>query len=74
MLVHAARLRWPPKDKPNADPFPGLAAFTEEDAGIFFGRDADILRGLDKLRILRRNRRPRGSFGVERKVSPCRAR
>ena len=50
---------WPPKDKPNAEPFPGLAAFTEEDAGIFFGRDADIVRGLDKLRILRRNRRPR---------------
>ncbi len=50
---------WPPEDKPNADPFPGLAAFTEDDAGIFFGRDADILRGLDKLRVLRRDGRPR---------------
>ena len=50
---------WPPRDKPNAEPFPGLAAFTEEEAGIFFGRDADIVRGLDKLRIVRRNRRPR---------------
>jgi CHASE2 domain-containing sensor protein len=50
---------WPPRDRPNAEPFPGLAAFTEDDAGIFFGRDSDILRGLDKLRILRRNRRPR---------------
>jgi hypothetical protein len=50
---------WPPEDKPNAEPFPGLAAFTEDDAAIFFGRDADILRGLDKLRILRRKQFPR---------------
>jgi hypothetical protein len=53
------RFAWPPQEKPNADPFPGLSAFTEEDAGIFFGRDSDILRGLDKLRIMRRNGRPR---------------
>lgn len=53
------RFAWPPQDKPDADPFPGLSAFTEDDAGIFFGRDADIVRGLDKLRILRRNGRPR---------------
>jgi hypothetical protein len=53
------RFAWPPPDKPDAEPFPGLSAFTEEDAGIFFGRDADIVRGLDKLRILRRDGRPR---------------
>jgi WD40 repeat protein len=53
------RFAWPPHDKPNADPFPGLSAFTEDDAGIFFGRDSDILRGLDGLRVLRRNGRPR---------------
>jgi formylglycine-generating enzyme required for sulfatase activity len=52
------RFPWPPQDKPNAEPYPGLNAFTEEDAGIFFGRDADIMRGLDKLRTLRRNARP----------------
>ena len=39
-----------PQDTLDAPPFPGLSAFTEEDAGIFFGRDTDILRGLDKLR------------------------
>ena len=50
---------WPPQDKPDAEPFPGLSAFTEDDAGIFFGRDSDILRGMDKLRIVRRNARPR---------------
>jgi TIR domain len=53
------RFAWPPPDKPNAEPFPGLSAFTEDDAGIFFGRDADIVRGLDRLRILRRNGQPR---------------
>jgi CHASE2 domain-containing sensor protein len=50
---------WPPLDRKNAEPFPGLSAFTESDAGIFFGRDADILRGLDRLRVLQRNGRPR---------------
>lgn len=50
---------WPPADRPNADPYPGLSAFTEDDAGIFFGRDSDIVRGLDRLRLLRRNGRPR---------------
>jgi formylglycine-generating enzyme required for sulfatase activity len=50
---------WPRQDKPDAEPFPGLSAFTEDDAGVFFGRDSDILRGLDKLRIVRRNGRPR---------------
>jgi formylglycine-generating enzyme required for sulfatase activity len=50
---------WPPRGKPDAEPFPGLNAFTEDDAGIFFGRDSDILRGLDKLRLLRRDGRPR---------------
>ena len=49
---------WPPVDKPDAEPYPGLNAFTEDDAGIFFGRDADILRGLDTLRVIRRNGRP----------------
>jgi hypothetical protein len=49
---------WPPPDRPDASPYPGLAAFTEGDAGVFFGRDADILRGLDKIRILRRDGRP----------------
>jgi hypothetical protein len=53
------RFAWPPQDRPDAEPFPGLSAFTEDDAGIFFGRDADIVRGLDKLRILRRNSQPR---------------
>jgi WD40 repeat protein len=50
---------WPPEGRPDAEPFPGLGAFTEDDAGIFFGRDADILNGLDEFRLLRRNGSPR---------------
>jgi hypothetical protein len=40
-------------------PYPGLPPFEEEDAAIFFGRDAQIVRGLDELRRLART-------GVER--------
>ncbi len=50
---------WPPKDKPNAEPYPGLSALGEEDAGIFFGREADIMSGLTKLRLVRRRGAPR---------------
>ncbi len=49
---------WPPEGKPDASPFPGLGSFTEDDAAIFFGRDADILNGLDELRLLRRKGNP----------------
>ncbi len=48
---------WTPK--PGPGPYPGLAAFTEDDAGIFFGREAEIMAGITKLRLLRRRRAPR---------------
>ncbi|MFM7394989.1 MAG: TIR domain-containing protein, partial [Cyanobium sp.] len=35
-------------------PFPGLMAFQEQDAAIFFGRDEPIREGLDAIRKLRR--------------------
>jgi hypothetical protein len=35
-------------------PYPGFAALEEKDAAIFFGRDAQIVRGLDKMRGLAR--------------------
>jgi WD40 repeat protein len=50
---------WPPEGKPEAEPFPGLSAFTEDEAAIFFGRDADILNALDEFRLLRRKGAPR---------------
>ena len=40
-------------------PYPGLMPLTEDDAAIFFGRDAQIVRGLDRLRTLK-------SGGIER--------
>jgi hypothetical protein len=39
--------------------YPGFEPLTEEDAAIFFGRDAQVLRGLDRLRLMR-------DAGVER--------
>jgi formylglycine-generating enzyme required for sulfatase activity len=47
---------WVPKA---GGPYPGLAAFDEGDAGIFFGRDADVMTGVTKLRVLRKRRAPR---------------
>ncbi len=49
---------WMPR-KPDDGPYPGLEAFTEDDAGIYFGRDADIMSGLTELRLMRRRRSPR---------------
>ncbi len=40
-------------------PYRGLKPFEEEDAGVFFGRSADIVRGLDALRGFRVQARPR---------------
>jgi hypothetical protein len=34
-------------------PFPGLAAFTEEDAAIYFGRDEDIRRLIERMNARR---------------------
>ncbi|MEQ1696698.1 MAG: toll/interleukin-1 receptor domain-containing protein [Hyphomicrobiaceae bacterium] len=49
---------WTPPKK-DAGPFPGLAAFDENDAGIFFGRDAVIMAGITDLRTMRKRRSPR---------------
>src|SRR5215468_2008683 len=45
--------------EPGRRPYPGLAFFDEKDAAIFFGRDGQIVRALDKIRGLAR-------MGVER--------
>ncbi|MFO0734191.1 MAG: hypothetical protein U0361_25145, partial [Nitrospiraceae bacterium] len=44
---------WPPAHDPKRAPYRGLKALEAEDAAIFFGRDAAIVRGLDKLRLMR---------------------
>ena len=43
---------WPPSSEPNRAPYPGLRALEPQDAAIFFGRDAMIVRGLDRIRGL----------------------
>ena len=45
--------------EPGRRPYPGFAFLEEKDAALFFGRDAQIVRGLDKMRGLART-------GVER--------
>jgi WD40 repeat protein len=44
---------------PARPPYPGLLAFQEEDAAVFFGRDTEIRRGLDLLNQLHRFGGPR---------------
>jgi len=44
---------WPPHDDPDRAPYRGWAALQEADAAVFFGRDAQIVRGLDQLRRMR---------------------
>jgi hypothetical protein len=39
---------------PGRRPYPGFAYLEEEDAAVFFGRDAQIVRGLDEIRRLAR--------------------
>jgi len=44
---------WPPAEDPQRAPYRGWDPFEDIDAGVFFGRDAAIVRGLDELRAMR---------------------
>ena len=44
---------WPPKHDPDREPYRGLQALDVYDAAVFFGRDVEILRGLDAFRGIR---------------------
>ena len=44
---------WPPSNDPDRAPYRGLKALEPQDAAVFFGREAAIVRGLDALRTLR---------------------
>ena len=57
--LDASTFPWPPPGDPERSPYRGLKALEAEDAAVFFGRDAAIVRGLDALRGLRER-------GVER--------
>jgi WD40 repeat protein len=49
---------WPPKDGDHC-PFPGLFAFDERLAGVYFGREAETQTILEDLRKMRANGEPR---------------
>jgi formylglycine-generating enzyme required for sulfatase activity len=50
--LDARRFPWPPPGEPTRTPYRGLRALEQQDAAIFFGRDAAIVRGLDRIRGL----------------------
>ncbi|MDR4467771.1 MAG: SUMF1/EgtB/PvdO family nonheme iron enzyme [Nitrospira sp.] len=41
---------WPPPHDPNRRPYRGLKALEADDAAVFFGREAPLIRALDTLR------------------------
>ncbi len=44
---------WPPDEEPKREPYRGLEPLQFVDAGVYFGRDAEILRGLAELDRMR---------------------
>jgi formylglycine-generating enzyme required for sulfatase activity len=50
---------WPPAGDADRPPYRGLRPLEADDAGIFFGRDAQIVETLDLLRGLREGAAPR---------------
>jgi formylglycine-generating enzyme required for sulfatase activity len=43
---------WPPANDPGRAPYRGLLPLEDDDAGIFFGREAPVIDALDRLRGL----------------------
>jgi hypothetical protein len=56
--IGAEHFPWPLRNDPDRAPYRGWAPLGEADAAVFFGRDAQIVRGLDALHGMR-------STGVE---------
>ncbi|MEU1204875.1 TIR domain-containing protein [Nocardia sp. NPDC005825] len=51
--IGAEYFEWPPPGDPSRAPYRGWDPFEAVDAAVYFGRDAQILRGLDMLRGMR---------------------
>ena len=51
--IGAEHFPWPPPHDPDRAPYRGWAPLEEADAAVFFGRDAQIVRGLDLLHGMR---------------------
>ncbi len=46
---------WPPPDEPGRAPYRGWEPLEEVDAAVYFGRDAELIRAMDKLRGMRKS-------------------
>jgi WD40 repeat protein len=53
--ISADSFVWPPPNDSDRSPYRGWDPFEQVDAGVFFGRDAQLVRGLDALRGMRRS-------------------
>lgn len=51
--IGAESFVWPPPADPGRAPYRGWESLEEQDAAVFFGRDAQIVRALDALRGMR---------------------
>ena len=51
--IGAASFPWPPPSQPERPPYLGWENFQPIDAGVFFGRDAELVRAMDALRGMR---------------------
>ncbi|NNH68616.1 TIR domain-containing protein [Nocardia uniformis] len=54
----AQHFPWPPASDPDRSPYRGWQPFEAIDAAVYFGRDAQIVRGMDLLRGMRAEGRP----------------
>ncbi|MFM9939434.1 MAG: SUMF1/EgtB/PvdO family nonheme iron enzyme [Hyphomicrobiaceae bacterium] len=57
--LHASFFNWPPETDPKRAPYRGLRPLEADDAGIFFGREAPVIKAVDQLRGLRDAAPPR---------------
>ena len=51
--IGAESFVWPPPDDPDRAPYRGWEPLDAADAAVFFGRDAQIIRALDRIRGMR---------------------
>ncbi|MGV9837184.1 nSTAND1 domain-containing NTPase [Nocardia niigatensis] len=54
--IGAEYFEWPPSNDPRRAPYRGWEPFEAIDAAVYFGRDAQIVRGLDMMRGMRTSR------------------
>ncbi|MGJ8670818.1 MAG: nSTAND1 domain-containing NTPase [Oceanococcus sp.] len=56
--ANADYFQWPPESDPKRLPYRGLEAFGSDDAGIYFGRAAEITAAISEIRKIREQKNP----------------